>query len=205
MKDPLDDAPEPLEESLTDDGGEGGSSRLVVPALVLVILVALGSVGWNLYGKHMTSRAEAAGVNAQSEPAPTAVGNPDALVKLEVCLGPAYGALMGELAALAGRWPEQVRAEFYSYFSPEGQAFAREHGRDLACIFINGVGDVQVGAEGEEQTVVLHGPPGDTYTTAHVLSLLRQTLEEVHGALPDGFDEAAEQLLDNAGDPGETR
>ena len=170
--------------------------KAIVVLLLLLIAGAVGSAtltvskDWSrepqppeLVGDPMCS-GPAAGLASVPDP----VGSLEARIKIEACLGHCIGGEMQRIAAVAAAWPDQIRAEFYSYESTEGQQFVSDHDESLACIFVNGENSFTITKDGEETGIAFSGPPGGSYQVDDLAPVLKAKFQEVYGAVPADFD-----------------
>jgi hypothetical protein len=174
---------------------------LAVALLVIAVVAALSSAV-HTYRAEQRRRAQAATAPAFVVIKDREVGQEDAKLKVEACLGPCIASLFLPFAECAEAWPDKLRAEFYAYDSPEGQKFCADHGEDLACICFNGEDRFTLGEGDSSREVHFYGPPGGGYTVRDLAEVLRMQMEEVHGDLPPDFDEKAAAFLEGSGHPG---
>jgi hypothetical protein len=119
------------------------------------------------------------------------VGSVDARVKVAVVMEHCLEPVQDLLVRLGTAFPGQVRAEFVSMYSPEGQRVLYEHGESCAGVFVNGKNRVRLAAGGAEKEFILHGMPGGGYNLSHVAAAVRQELVAAYGSVPVEFDQVA--------------
>lgn len=201
------DQPEaqPSAETQDDAANAAGEPRktITVVCLLVVIAVALASIGRSVYtsylkpGSDMPPDAEMRGQG----PPPESVGSPDAPIHIEACMGPALTPIMEALAQVARDHPDAIRADFLPYLSPEGQAFCRDHGQELACIFVNGSNEFVIDTGDGEKRIRFHGPPGETYAVEDIGNVLASVYDEACGPAPEHFAETVTGLIMGSGQP----
>lgn len=170
---------------------------LAAALLVIAVVAALSSV-MHTYRAEQRRKAQAVEPPAFVVIEDRQVGQEDAKLKVEACLGPCIASLFIPFAECAEAWPDKLRAEFYAYDSPEGQKFCADHGEDLACILFNGENRFTLGEGDSGRQVHFSGPPGDGYTARDLAEVLRMQMEEVYGELPADFDEKAAAFLEES-------
>ncbi len=171
-------------------------------ALLAIAVVAALSSAVHTYRAEQRRRAQVAGPSASVMIQDRTVGQEDAKLKIEACLGPCIASLFVPLAECAQAWPDKLRAEFYAYDSPEGQKFCADHGEGLACIFFNGKNQFTLGEGDSSREVRLSGPPGEAYTARDLAEVLRGQMEELYGELPPDFDERAAAFTEDLAEVG---
>lgn len=185
----MSDPGEPPAEAPDTSRAPSRARRIVL--LIAVIVIAAGAVGVAVYeAKLYFSPSPRLAEQGGDYPAlPADFGSEDAALKIEVCVGPCITFVPIRIIDAVDEWPELVRVDTYDYFSEEGEQFVQDHGEGLACIFVNGENDFTVTVDGEQRSVHMVGPPGESaYTMRDVAAVIEQAWREVHGELPQGLE-----------------
>jgi hypothetical protein len=177
---------------------ESPSPRRQGVLLGIVLLLIVGGfsvVGYTAYREKARRTARAEADREAMKPPPGPVGSPEAKLKVEACCGHCISDIMDKLATVAEAYPDQIRAEFYAYESPEGQEFLHERGESLASVFFNGENTFTIGDGDEKRELRFVGPPGsESYQLDDLRTVLRLEFEEIYGNVPDDFDEKTDGL-----------
>lgn len=181
---------------------QSAQRKMVAAVLVLVIAGCLVYIGRGVHRMFRLPEEETTGVTLTPEGArrgglPRPVGSPEAGVRIEACMGGCVSWVMVDIADVVRAWPDQVRAEFYDFNSPEGQAFASAHDSDLACILFNGSKRIELPDEHDgTRTVHFYGPPGGAYTPRDIAEALRVQFLKVYGKAPPDFTQRTKILTE---------
>lgn len=200
------------EQAVEQEQGEQETGQEAKPytqkqkAVVALLLLTIVGAGWSILQSARARLAKTApvttlegdmcaGPGQQAADLPEAVGAPEAKIRIEACMGQCISGGMQQIADVASAWPDQIRAEFYTFESTEGQQFVSEHNETVACVFVNGENAFTITKDAEEKKVVFSGPPGADYEIADLAAVLRMKFEEVYGSVPPDFDEKVQPLL----------
>ncbi len=168
--------------------------KALIALLLLVIAGALVFIGTNVYRNYIVPQnALASGPMPaccnQSAKIPPPVGNSDAPIKIEAAFGHCIAGIMIPIHDAIAAYPDQFQGRFYALESLEGRDLVEEHGTSVAAIFINGESKFTLkNADGSTRQVVFQGPPGQNYTLADLVEVLRQKLAETPGGVPADFE-----------------
>ena len=198
-------APPPGDAAETKDGvnaqknGYTPGQKALVAVLLLVIAGAIVFIGKNVYRNYIAPPPAfgAAGPSSCAVAAkiPKPVGNPDAPIKLEAAFGHCIASIMIPIHDAIAAYPDRIQGKFYALESLEGRDLVEEHGVNIAAIFINDKNKFTLKkADGTTREVAFQGPPGQGYTMADLVEVLRMKLAETEGGVPEDFDEKMANL-----------
>ncbi len=177
--------------------GSGKGKRVALVAVLLAVGLAAGALAFRNAKAFFAPPEQVSGYEEAPEKLPENVGDEDAALKIEACLGHCIFPIAYRVVEAIEPWPELARGEFLVYGSPEGQVFCEKHGETLATIAINGCNTFTLEVDGEKREIHLAGPPGGDWDLPDLALVLGDQWLEIHGELPEGFDEALAALAGN--------
>jgi len=192
----------PASEATAQPGADETNARVaytpgqkaLIGVLVLVIVGALVLVGNNVYRTYVAPppRFGANGPPTTCGAAariPAPVGDPDAPIRIEVVFGHCIAPAMLPIRDAISAYPARIQGKFYALESAEGQKLIEEHGMGIAAVFIDNENKFTIkDADDAPRNVVFQGPPGQDYTLADLVEVLRMKLVKTEGGVPTDFD-----------------
>lgn len=196
--------PVPSEPPEAPPRPSGRGRRTVLGLILVLVIVGAGGLAVRNARHYFASPSIVQPPGPAHVPLPEDFGDPNAPLKIEVCVGPCITYVADAIATTFRDRPDKVRAEFHDYESEDGAKFVQTHGLSVACIFINGKNRFTIHLEGKKKEVHLVGPPPEGYTMRELAAVLRQQWRQVitgkeDGKLPEGLEEKLAKFGQAAG------